>query len=329
MAKSDDRNENIASAQNPSAPKKTVTSATPRRERPATHQPSQPNPNRKKRVKYRSPAARAVIALLQIIGIGYAAILVVLVLMEDRLVYPGAYMKDDGKPVAEASSPVETVTYNSPGDIQLSGRLLERPGSRYTILFFHGNESKAKWLDGWLIELSQQCDATVMAAEYRGFEDDNTPNERGVIEDCVAASDYLCKRYDLKQTDLVLYGRSLGGGCAVAVASRNGAKALILESTFDRMFEVAALRYPFVPVRFLMRNRYDSVAKLTVYKGPLIQVHSTDDQVIPFVRGKTLYDSARSDPKHFVEVSGVNHIESMPISVIEEIAAKLNEFTVE
>ncbi|MGB7327982.1 MAG: alpha/beta hydrolase, partial [Rubripirellula sp.] len=276
--------------------------------RPETHQPRQPKPGRKKRVKVRTPMARFTIWLLRIIGFGYAAVLVTLVVMEERLVYPGAYMDDTS--VAADEPLIESVSYNSTAKTTLTGRLLERKQGKNVLLFFHGNASKAKWLDSWLIQLSGQFDATVMAAEYRGFEDDTDPNERGVIEDCFAARDYLCDRYSIEPTDVVLYGRSLGGGCAVAVACRGGAKCVVLESTFDRMFNVAAERYPFVPVRLLMRNRYDSLAKLTAYKGPLVQIHSVDDTVIPFRFGKALFESAKSPLKHFIEVSGVDHIET-------------------
>ncbi len=320
---------NDPSTNKPLAPlvpiKPTQSRLESRPSRPETHQPRQQKASRKKRRVVRSPLARFSIAVLRLIVIGYVALLGTLVFMEDRLVYPGAYMSD--RPVATVDSSIITVSYPSPGGITLSGRLLERPQSSYTILFFHGNGTKAKWLDVWLANLSAQCDATVMAAEYRGFEDDLEPSERGVLDDCFAARNFLCERYDLKPTDIVIYGRSLGGGCAVAVASMGGAKALVLESTFDRLFNVAAGKYPFVPVRWLMRNRFDSVAKLTNYKGPLIQIHSPADTIISIERGLALYESAKSNPKVFINIEGFDHNEFMPDRMLDEVKAKLDEFT--
>ncbi len=294
------------------------------KKRPESHQPRGHKVARKKRPKVRTPMARVAIAALKLIGLVYVGILIALVIMEDRLVYPGAYMEDNSE--ASDQPLIESITYRSSSKIDLTGRLLERSQGKNFVLFLHGNASKAKWLDSWLIQLSSQFDATVMAAEFRGFEDDQTPSERGVIEDCLAARDYLCQRYQILPTDIILYGRSLGGGCAVAVASRGGAKGLVLESTFDRMSNVAAERYPLIPVRLLMRNRYDSAARLTVYKGPLVQIHSVDDTVIPFRFGKALFDSSRSPMKKFIEVAGVDHIEPMPTEVIADAATALQRF---
>ncbi len=209
----------------------------------------------------------------------------------------------------------------------LDGRLIVRQNPRHVIVFFHGNASKAKWLDQYITDLSESFDATVMAAEYRGFEDDITPSERGLIEDGLAARDYLCTRFGLTPTDIVIFGTSMGGGVAVAVASRDGAKALILESTFDRMISVAAERYPFIPVSLLMKNRFDSVAKMTNYKGPLIQVHGRRDTIVPFERGKNLFDSARCAPKHFIDLPDHGHLQPLPTETMRQIVEQLNEFT--
>ncbi|QDT04295.1 Alpha/beta hydrolase family protein [Rubripirellula lacrimiformis] len=296
-----------------------------RPQRPEMHQPTKRRTGRKKHKVVRSRGARLAISIVRIVILGYISILVALVFMEDRLVYPGAYMDDDFTTTSE--SPVKTVTYDSPGKITLAGRLVERTGSGNVVLFFHGNATKAKWLDRWLMQLSDTFDATVMAAEYRGFEDDVTPSERGVLEDCFAARDFLCQRYSIQPTDIILYGRSLGGGCAVALASRGGAKALILESTFDRLYKVASDRYPFVPTQLLMRNRFDSTARLTNYTGPLIQIHGTDDTIIAFDRGRALFDSSHSKQRHFIEIEGVDHNDAMPRRVITEAAEMLDQWS--
>ena len=111
----------------------------------------------------------------------------------------------------------------------------------------------------------------------------------------------------------------------MAVASNGGAKALVLERTFDRLIDVAAAKYPYVPVKWLIKNRYDSRAKLTVYHGPLIVVHGTEDEVIPIAHGRRLYDSARCEPKQWIEVEGMNHLVSLPPEIEKEIAESLQE----
>jgi hypothetical protein len=288
---------------------------------------SETKKRKKIRKRYRSRGMRLAIAMLRLVVLGYATILVTLVLMETRLVYPGAYFPDNQSRESGSVTGIETVEYGSTDGVTLRGRLLQNAQSENIVLFFHGNGVKAKWMDNWLSLLSDEFDATAMIAEYRGYDDDRTPDEKGVLADCFAARDYLCQRYDKSPTDIILYGRSLGGGCAVAVASQGGAKAMVLDRTFDRLVNVAAVKYPIVPVRFLMRNRYDSIAKLTVYDGPLVMLHGTSDKFIPMRHAETLYASAPCDKKHWIPVEGCGHNDSLPLNSLREIVAKVNEFT--
>jgi fermentation-respiration switch protein FrsA (DUF1100 family) len=228
-------------------------------------------------------------------------------------------------PLAYRGPRIQTVEYESTDGVTIRSRLLELGPEKPIVLYFHGNGIKAAWMDSWIIRLSSALDANVMAAEYRGYDDDVTPTEKGVLADCFAARDYLCNRYQVAANDVILFGESLGGGCAVAVASQGGARALILERTFDRLIDVAAEVYPFVPVRWMMRNRFDSIAKLTVYRGPLIVIHGTSDTLIPISHARRLYDSARTRPKHFIEVDGLDHMELLPDQTLREIAATLEQ----
>lgn len=285
---------------------------------------AKPPQGKRKRKKYRSRGFRITVTLLRLIVLGYVSILVALALMETRLVYPGAYRVSDSGPSANAL--VQTVEYPTTDGLKLPGRLFENSQAKNVVLFFHGNGVKAAWMDDWCLQLAQAFEATVMIAEYRGYEDDATPTEKDVLSDCFAARDFLCERYSLTPKDIVLYGRSLGGGCAVAVASQGGAKAMVLERTFDRMVNVAADRFSFVPVRLLMKNRYDSVAKLTVYKDPLVVLHGTNDRVIPFPHGEALYQAAVTPQKHWIAVEGLGHNDALPANCMQEIVVKVNEF---
>ena len=300
-------------------------------------QPNQPNNSRstskQDRKRYRSSVHRVCMGLLQLALLIYAVILIALVLLESRLVYPAAYMQDglpgavgDGAEVPHSGqSGLQRVEYESTDRVRLRGLLIDRPDTENIVLYFHGNGAKAAWLQDWAKRLSDRLDAKVMIAEYRGYEDDTTPSEKGVIDNCFAARDFLCRRYDKVPQDIILYGRSLGGGCAVAVASLGGAKALILERTFDRLVDVAAAKYPVLPVPFLMSNRYDSIAKMTAYKGPLIQLHGTADTLIPIEHAERLFQSSRCQPKHWIAIEGLRHNDQMPPAALSEIAEKVRE----
>ena len=292
--------------------------------RPHTPPDGQAKPKKPKRPRKRGRTERAVIATLQFGLIFYAALVIALLLLESRLVYPGAYMKDDARETPLSDASVVTVEYKSTDRVVLKGRLLERPDSERFLLVFHGNAQKATWLDGWLTQLSHHFDATTLMAEYRGYADDTTPTEKGVLADCLAAQKFLCDRYDIRPTDIILFGRSLGGGCAVAVASQRGAAGLVLDRTFDCAADVAAQRYPFVPVRSLMRNRFDSLARITVYDGPLVSIHGVNDEVIPFASGRRLFERARG-PKRWIELDDFSHFDPISNDLYMQITTQLDE----
>jgi fermentation-respiration switch protein FrsA (DUF1100 family) len=124
--------------------------------------------------------------------------------------------------------------------------------------------------------------------------------EAGVLADGEAAQQWLAERAKIPLNEIVLMGRSLGGGVAVDLAARNGARGLILQSTFTSMPDAAARMYPFVPVRWLMRNRYNSLEKIARYSGPLLQSHGDRDTLVPFDLGQKLHAAAPGQKTFFV-----------------------------
>ncbi len=254
----------------------------------------------------------------------YATVVVALALLETRLVYPGAYVTTTPLDKAMSTEPIEYMT--SDGN-QLRGRLLTRPNSSNYLLFMHGNFSKAQRLDKLAERLSTAFDATVLLAEYRGYEDDITPTETGLVRDCEAARNYLCENFGIGKSDVILYGRSLGGGCAVALAANGGAKALILERTYDELVGIASRQYPWIPVRLIMQNRFDSVSKINGYQGPIVVVHGTTDRVIPIECGRRLFEAADCDQKKLIEVPGLGHNDSLPPQCLQEVVDTVDWFS--
>jgi len=126
-----------------------------------------------------------------------------------------------------------------------------------------------------------------------------------VLADARAARAWLAERAGVAPERIVLMGESLGGAVAVDLAA-DGARALILENTFSSMPDVAAHHYPWAPVRLLMRNRFDSAAKIRSYHGPLYQSHGDRDSIVPLEYARRLFDAA-NEPKHFLLVAGADH----------------------
>ena len=254
----------------------------------------------------------------------YAMIIVALAFLETRLVYPGAYLKTVPLDKRMSTVPIEYTT--SDGN-KIEGRLLKRKGCSNYLLFMHGNLSKAQRLDDLAKRLSMVFDATVLLAEYRGYEDDITPTEIGLIHDCEAARDYLCENFGIQQSEIILYGRSLGGGCAVTLAANGGAKALILERTYDELLGIASRQYPWVPVRLIMRNRFNPVKKIKDYQGPIVIIHGTADELIPIECSQRLFEAANSEQKKLIKVKGLGHNGVLPSECLQEIVDTVDLFS--
>ena len=263
---------------------------------------------------------RLTFRLIRFVVLAYAAVTVFLVLMESRLVYPGAYFGKSAPGYIDSG--IETVVIDS-----LPCRLCSRDDPRHHVLFLHGNGIRAAELDQWTRRLSDALNATVLTAEYRGFEDDRSPSEAEILHDCESIHQYMQKTYELAEDDIVIYGRSFGGGCAAALAEQHDAKILVMDRTFDAIWKVAANKFPFVPVEFLMRNRFESATRLRDFGGTLIQLHGTDDEVVPIERGQALFNAVTTENKIWIEVPGMRHNDILGDQWLDRLAATIGKAT--
>ena len=163
----------------------------------------------------------------------------------------------------------------------------------------------ALWADVLRI-LHDRMGVTAMGFDYRGYgRSEGTPSEAGVLADARAARTWLAQRAGIAENQIVLMGRSLGGAVAVDLAA-DGARGLVLESTFTSMPEVGHATLPWLPVRTVMQTQFNSLAKIGSYHGPLLQSHGTADRLIPYAMGRQLF-AAANEPKQFVAIPGGDH----------------------
>ncbi len=189
---------------------------------------------------------------------------------------------------------------------RLHGWYAPHPQPRAVVLFCHGNAGNvALWGDELRI-LHDRMLVAAMGFDYRGYgRSEGTPSEAGVLADARAARRWLAHRSGVAENQIVLMGRSLGGAVAVDLAL-DGARGLVLESTFTSMPEVGHAALPWLPVRAVMQTQFNSLAKISRYHGPLLQSHGTADRLIPFEMGRQLF-AAANEPKRFVAIPGGDH----------------------
>jgi fermentation-respiration switch protein FrsA (DUF1100 family) len=202
---------------------------------------------------------------------------------------------------------VEEARFEAQDGVKLHGWFAPAKEPPAVVLFCHGNAGNVA-INRQILDLFRDhLSASVLVFDYRGYgKSEGIPHEAGVLDDARAARRWLATRCGVNEQDVVLVGHSLGGGVAVDLAAREGARGLILWSTFTSLPDVAAAHLPLVPVRPLMRTRLDSQAKIRNYRSPLLQTHGDADPVVPFTLGRKLF-AAANEPKQFVTVPGGGH----------------------
>ena len=232
-------------------------------------------------------------------------------LFENLLVYPTWRIQSlDWQPKELEYQPVH---FPSLDGTQLFGWYFEHPQPHAQIVFFHGNAEDVSKLGELADFLRFRYSASVLVFDYRGYgKSEGKPNEKGITEDGHAATKWLSQRTGIAPSELILWGRSLGGGVAVDVAATYGARAVILERTFAAIPDAGASIYWWLPVRWIMSNRFDSLAKIPRYQGPLLQSHGDRDSVVPYQSGKRLFDASPSANKTFVTLEDTGHNDPNP-----------------
>jgi fermentation-respiration switch protein FrsA (DUF1100 family) len=254
--------------------------------------------------------ARIALRGLKIAAVIYCLVLLVLLFLENMLVYPAPRYPEGDWQASWLEH--EDVSFTSADGTKLHGWYVEHPQPKAVILYCHGNGTHVAYMAEFLAEMRDKFQVSIFAFDYRGYgRSEGKPAEKGILEDADAAQEWLAKRAGIEKKDVVLMGRSLGGGIALHLAAENGARGVILQNTFTSLHDAAASHYPWVPVRLLMKNRYDSLSRISRYTGPLFISHGTADRIIPFAHGQKLF-AAAPGPKEFFEIAGGDHNDSEP-----------------
>ncbi len=225
--------------------------------------------------------------------------------LERQLIFhPMPHPKGNWQPPVTA---IEDAWFTGKDGTRIHGWFIDHPSPRAVVLFTHGNAGNITLHANRLRVLNEQFGLSVLVFDYRGYgKSEGSPSEQNILSDARAARRWLAKRTGISERDVVLMGRSLGGAVAVDLAAKDGARGLILESTFTSLPDVGAYHYPWLPVRSLMHHQLNSLGKIKLYRGPLLISHGDADEVVPFEQGKRLYDAAPGQ-KEFVRMAGGTH----------------------
>jgi pimeloyl-ACP methyl ester carboxylesterase len=169
------------------------------------------------------------------------------------------------------------------------------------VMYFGGNAEEVSWMlddavrrapgTGWLL------------VDYRGYgSSGGSPSEKALVADALRWYDQMSSQHK----NVYLFGRSLGSGVAVQLAAQRPVAGVILVAPFDSLVEVGKRHYPFLPVNWMLKHRFDSVALAPAIKAPVLCIVASHDEIIPAQHAKRLYE-AWGGEKRWVELEGAGH----------------------
>ncbi len=280
---------------------------------------SSPSPRR------RFSPARVLLAIVLTVVLLYATAIAYLMTQETRLVFQARRPLGESRP----TFPYTQVTIPSAGGAAQFAWAMENGNARTWLLFLHGNSATiASRVNIARYRRLRALGLSVFAPEYRGFGGlAGVPTEPGLYADARAAFDYLTGTLHVPPTRIVIYGWSLGSAVAIDLAANVDEAAVILEGAPASLVGIGARRYPLFPIRLVMRNPFESIARVDRVRSPMLFLHSPEDDIVPYEDGRRLYDRAQP-PKRFVDVRG-GHVDAVQVDeavFFSAIRAFLDEY---
>lgn len=182
----------------------------------------------------------------------------------------------------------------------LSAVYLTNPKAHYTILYSHGNAEDLAMIYPWLVEL-QHHGFAVFAYDYPGYgTSTGAANEQSVYFAIVAAYNYLIDHYKLLPQQIIVMGRSVGAGATIHLAANEPVGGVIIESAFTSAYSTIT-KIPLLPF-----DKFRNLSKIKDIREPIMVIHGTEDNLVPFYQGQMLYEAAHA-PKVYYWVENAEH----------------------
>jgi len=247
-------------------------------------------------------------SVLMAVLLAYVGLVAVLYVAQRNLMYSPGH--DLGRPEDHGLPELSEQKIQTADGLVLTSWFLAPPTGGQVLVYFQGN---AGTIGDREHKVRPFIDAGfgVLLVGYRGFGNNpGNPTEEGLYVDGASALQWLSE-IGVGADRWVLYGESLGSGVATEMAWRQARQgtavgALVLEAPFTSMGDAAASHYPYVPAKLLVRDRFDSLAKIDAIDTKLMVVHGTRDRTVPYRQGEALFEKAR-DPKTFHRVENAGH----------------------
>jgi len=217
----------------------------------------------------------------------------------------------------------ENIAFITSDGLQLNGWFIANDNSNKVLLFSHGNAGNiSDRID--ILNILSKLDLNIMIYDYRGYGNNpGIPTEEGTYQDARAAWEYLINK-GFQSDQIIIYGRSLGGAVAAKIAAEVNPAGLIIDSSFISLTKLATDLYAWLPVRYLLKHKYQTIKHLKTVKSPVMIIHGKNDQMIPIEHSQVLFENTASNQKIFLKLQG-GHNDSYIVDR-EKYLEGLNEF---
>jgi len=216
----------------------------------------------------------------------------------DHLYHPSNEIR--GNP-ADVGLDFQDVELRTADNILLHGWYCAKTGSKKVILLFHGNTGN---ISDCLASLKIFSDLgySSLVFDYRGYgRSQGKPDELGTYRDADTAWEWLLREQHFAPSDVIILGRSLGAAIGANLASKHNPAAVVLESTFTSLPDIAAEKHRLVPARLMTRFNYNTLDLIKQINSPILIIHGPDDSVISYKHGRRLF-AAANEPKGFLDI---------------------------
>jgi len=224
----------------------------------------------------------------------YIIVMIFLYFYQRNLLYHPTENNYSGDKLTVEIKKVKIITEDN---LELLGWYHEKDNKKFkTILYLHGNAGS---LENRIHKINnfQDMDINFLILSWRGYsKNKGSPSEAGLYIDARGAVEWLNKKGIIKE-NIIIYGESLGTGVATEIAQNENFAGIILESPFTSMIEAGKTKYPIFPIKFLLKDKYESNKKIKNIKSPILIMHGKADKLVPFWMGEKLFNLA-NDPKY-------------------------------
>lgn len=250
--------------------------------------------------------ARRVMGVLLLAALALLLLVVLVFVFQRRLIY--IPMGQPGSPAAAGLANGQEISLETEDGLTLGAWFIPaaaaQPGP--AVLFLPGNAGNRAYRAPLAAALSQ-AGLSVLLLDYRGYAGNpGSPSETGLAADARAALKKLRELPEVDPDRILYFGESLGTGVAVSLATEFPPAALILRSPYTSLTSVARLHYPFLPVRLILQDRFDSVQRIGDISSPVLILAGDSDRIIPVAESRLLFDAA-NEPKRIVVFPGAAH----------------------